>query len=64
MVKRIFAQLENLVRDLQVRRLRRTYPDSIGIKIGNGVLWQHPGRFRQEILRKFWERVALLDKVV
>lgn len=64
MVEKIFAQLENLAKALQVNRLRRFYSDLTGIKIGDGFLWQHPGRLREVILRRFQERVEGLDRIV
>lgn len=64
MVKTILAQLESFARRLQVNIIRRKFLDQTGIKMGQGFLWQHPGRLRQEIISRFEKVVADLDKVV
>ena len=58
MVEKLFAKLEGLARDLQVKRLRKIYQGTTGIKIDSSILWQHPGNLRQRILLEYEKRIV------
>jgi len=58
MVEKLFAKLEGLARDLQVKRLKKIYPEMIGIRIDSNILWQHPGNLRQRILGEYEKKLA------
>lgn len=60
MGKKLFFQLESLVRRLQISRLKKLYPDLEGLKIGQGILWQHPVSGRFKILAKYRQKLGLV----
>lgn len=63
MAKKLLSQLESLARRVQVWRLKKKYPNTEGIKMGTGFLWQHPNDTRQKILKLCQQKLGLDNSV-